>query len=191
MKDSATEVALADFLQPWRGFAVRHIPDGSPYGVLDFRFSSRAKGNRWNLEGQPTLYLASEKDVALGEYARHLQIDRSAALAAQTQARRVWRLELALDHTIDLRTPQLWQELSLQNPPFCFLDVEQARAVAQLVHKTTTAQAILVPSMAFLDKPERRVMAVFLEKLLSDPLHGDPSHFILSATDDGTFQISN
>lgn len=183
-------MALADFLQPWRGFAVRHIPDYSPYGVLDFRFSGRARHNRWNLEGQPTLYLACEKDVALGEYARHLQIDR-AALAAQTRVRRIWRLELALDHTIDLRTPRLWQELSLHNPPFCFLDREQARAVAQLLRKTTATQAILVPSMAFLDQPERWVMAVFLEKLLDNRLHSDPSHFILSATDDGTFQISN
>ncbi len=184
-------MALSDFLQSWQGFALRHIPDGSPYGVLDFRFSSRAKGNRWNVEGQPTLYLASEKDVALGEYARHLKIDRSGELTAQTQSRRVWRLELTLDLIIDLRTPQLWQELSLQNPPFCFLDIEQARAVAQLVRKTTTAKAILLPSMAFLDKPECWVMAVFLEKLLSDPLHGDSSHFILSVTDDGTFQVSS
>lgn len=45
--------------------------------------------------------------------------------------------------------------------------------------------------MAFLDKPECWVMAVFLEKLLSDPLHGDPSRFILAATADGTFQISH
>ena len=54
-------MALGDFLEPWSGFGVRHIPEGSPYGILDFRFSSRAKNNRWNVEGQPTLYLASEK----------------------------------------------------------------------------------------------------------------------------------
>ncbi len=184
-------MALADFLQPWQGFGVRHIPDGSPYGVLDFRFSRRAKSNRWNLEGQPTLYLAGERDVALDEYAKHLQIDRSTTLAAKTQIRRVWRLELALDYIIDLRTPQLWQELSLQNSPFCFLEIEQARAVAQLVRKTTIAQGILVPAMAFLDKPERWVIAIFLEKLLSDPLRDDPSYFIFSTTDDGTFQLTN
>jgi RES domain-containing protein len=175
-------MALGDFLEPWSGFGVRHIPEGSPYGILDFRFSSRAKDNRWNVEGQPTLYLASEKDVALAEYARHLQIDRSTTLTRQTRARHVWRLELTLKHVIDLRNPQLWKELSLQNPPSCFLDPEQARAVAQFVRKTTLAEAVLVPSMAFLDKPDRWVMAVFLEKLLTDPLKGDPSSSFLLQT---------
>jgi RES domain-containing protein len=182
-------MALGDFLEAWKGFGVRHIPEGSPYGVLDFRFSSRAKDNRWNVEGQPTLYLASEKDVALAEYARHLQIDRSAPLMRPIRARHVWRLELTLEHVIDLRNPKLWKELSLQNPPSCFLDIEQARAVAQLVRKTTLAEAVLVPSMAFLDKPDRWVMAIFLEKLLTDPLKDDPTKFILSATDDGIFAV--
>ena len=182
-------MALGDFLEHWQGFGIRHIPEGSPYGVLDFRFSNQAKDNRWNVAGQPTLYLASEKDVALAEYARHLHIDRSAAFKHQTRARQVWRIELILKYVIDLRNPQLWKELSLQNPPSCFLDLEQARAVAQLVRKTTTAEAVLVPSMAFLDKPDRWVMAVFLEKLLTDPLKDDPSNFILSATVDGIFEV--
>ncbi len=182
-------MALGDFLEPWRGSGVRHVPEGSPYGILDFRFSNQAKDNRWNSVGQPTLYLASEKDVALAEYARHLHIDRSAALKHQTRARQVWRIELVLKYIIDLRNPQLWKELSLQNPPSCFLDIEQARAVAQLVRKTTSAEAVFVPSMAFLDKPDRWVMAVFLEKLLINPLEDDPSNFILSATHDGIFEV--
>ena len=30
---------VARFLHPWRGTAIRHIPAGSPYDVLDTRFA--------------------------------------------------------------------------------------------------------------------------------------------------------
>lgn len=41
------------------------------YDIYDFRYCARSNENRWNIAGEPTLYLAKEKDVILAEYARH------------------------------------------------------------------------------------------------------------------------
>lgn len=49
---------LQSFIQPWLGYAVRHIPNGS-YDVYDFSRAGLAVDNRWNVQGEPTLYLAS------------------------------------------------------------------------------------------------------------------------------------
>jgi len=57
-------VPLDDLVAPWSGDALRHIPAGSPFDVLDFRFAGLGAENRWNDPGQPTLYLAGDAGVA-------------------------------------------------------------------------------------------------------------------------------
>ena len=46
---------VAAFLRPWRGTAIRHIPAGSGFDVLDTRFACLAADNRWNAAGEPTI----------------------------------------------------------------------------------------------------------------------------------------
>lgn len=158
---------LDDLVVPWSGTTYRHIPAGSPYGVLDVRFAGRAHGNRWNVAGEPTLYLASDTAVALGEFARHLETAHTPGARRDPVARQVFAIQVALDAVLDLRDAHAWSELSLRNAPYCFLDLDIARATAQFVRRTTGAQGILVPSMAFLDRPDRWVLVLFLEKLPS------------------------
>jgi len=50
---------------------------------------------------------------------------------------------------------------------------------------TTQAQAIIVPSIAFLDKTEKWFLVLFLEKL-----PGDPLKFLPQAKSNGTFQVT-
>jgi RES domain-containing protein len=180
---------LKSFLGPFSGYGVRHIPAGSGRNPLDFRYSARAADNRWNTQGQPTFYLASEQDVAVAEFGRHLTVNRSASLGEQTRARQIYRIQVTLEHVIDLRQPGIWELLSLENAPFCFLKMEQARAVAQLVRAVTPAQAILAPSMAFLDKLDRWVMAIFLDKILGKNLDADPSIFFTEIAKDAVFDL--
>jgi RES domain-containing protein len=156
---------LADFVRPWAGTACRHIPDDSPFGVLDMRFAARARDNRWNRQGEPTLYLASDHDVLLAEFARHLRELRTVEMRDGMLARRIFDLDLTIARTLDLRDPQVCAALSLSGAPQCFLDHEIARATADFLRRTTAVEALLLPSMAFLDQPERWVMAIFLEKL--------------------------
>src|SRR4051812_16670198 len=47
------------------------IPDGAIYDILDFRLAGQSHENRWNVYGEPTLYLASDHRVAIADFARH------------------------------------------------------------------------------------------------------------------------
>ncbi|MBM2811697.1 MAG: hypothetical protein HW416_2456 [Chloroflexi bacterium] len=176
---------VASFLRPWAGFAFRHIPAGSPYDVLDFRFAGLAANNRWSYPGQPTLYLASDPSVALAEFARHLRDDRSSNAAAGAVERALFRLHVTIEEHLDLRNPALLEELALHSAPTCFLDRTIARAVAEYLRRTTPAQALLAPAMAFLDDPDRWILVLFLEKL---PMK--PGRFVNSVQSEGSFRVS-
>lgn len=172
---------------PWAGYAVRHIPDtpGKSSDVYDFRYSGRSNENRWNVAGEPTLYLAKEKNVALAEYARHFKVERTPELAARTYRRKAFRFQVKLEYVLDLTIPEAWADLSLENAPECFKDKTIARSTANFIRNTTSAQAIIVPSIAFLDNLEQWCLVLFLEKLQLEP-----RKFLLSAEPDGFFQIS-
>lgn len=161
-------MSISSFIKPWTGFAVRHLPK-PPKGLtadpLDFTWCGQSLENRWNVFGEPTLYLAQEKDVALAEYARHFQVNRSTDLAKKTQKREVYRLKLKLSHTLDLRDRAVCKVLSLNKAPGCFADKKVARSTAAFLRNTTPIQAIFVPSIAFLDDPGKWCLVVFLEKL--------------------------
>jgi RES domain-containing protein len=179
-------MALQDRIGPWSGYAVRHIPDtpNKPYDIYNFSYCGRSNENRWNVAGEPTLYLAKEKDVALAEYARHFKVDRTPGLASKTYRRKVYRFQVQLDCVLDLGQPEAWTELSLIAAPTCFNDKSVARATAQFIRYTTEAQAIVVPSVAFLDDLTQWCLVLFLEKLAPDP-----RAFLPSVQQDGYFQV--
>ncbi len=162
-------MALAGHLKSWSGAAFRHIPAGSPYDVLDFRFAGRGAENRWNAPGDPTLYLAGDEGVLIAEWGRHFAANRTPQLRQMTVERSVFRLELSLDFVLDVRSEEVGNALSLDNAPSCFADVQVARATANFVRRTTEAQAMLAPSMGFLDDLERWCLVAFLEQLPPDP----------------------
>lgn len=162
-------MALDDLLTPWAGTAYRHLPAASPFSALDFRFAGRSKENRWNEQGEPTLYLASDVGVAIAEFGRHFQVSRTPIGTDDVVRRLVYRLDLQIDHLLDLRDPRLHAALSLSDVPVCFLDRTVARAVAQYVRRMTAAQALIVPSVAMLDRPDCWNLVLFLEKLPAEP----------------------
>ena len=162
-------MTLAGHLKSWSGAALRHIPAGSPLDVLDFRYAGRGADNRWNESGSPTLYLAGDEGVLIAEWGRHFATNRTAQLQQMTVERSTFSLELSIDHVLDLRSEVVCRALSLDNAPYCFADIGVARATANFVRSTTEAQALLVPSLGFLDDLERWCLVVFLEKLPTDP----------------------
>ena len=163
-------------LSGWSGDAYRHIPYASPFDVLDFRFAGLGADNRWNAPGQPTLYLAGDEGVLIAEWGRHFSVNRTPALQQKTVERSMYRLHLALDAVLDLRDEAVCRAFSLEDAPLCFLDRELARAVATFIRVSTTAQGMLVPSVSFLDQPDRWCLVIFLDKL------PDPRTFISSVT---------
>jgi hypothetical protein len=147
------------------------------------RFAARARDNRWNRQGEPTLYVAGDHGVLIAEFARHLGEQRATGMGRGMLARRIYDFELSLAQTLDLRDPRVVATLSLSDTPACFLEREVARATADFLRQTTSAQALLLPSMAFLDQPNRWVMAIFLEKL-PDGIDG----VVTNVTADGLFR---
>jgi hypothetical protein len=97
-----------------------------------------------------------------------------------TVERNVFSLELSIDSVLDLRSEDVCNALPIDNAPYCFADITVARATAHFLRGTTDAQALLVPSMGFLDNLERWCLVAFLEKLPPDP-----RRFISSVTPRG------
>ena len=81
---------LSSFIRPWKGSVIRHlpaVPGKQQPAPLNFNYCGKSNENRWNVSGEPTLYLASEKDVALAEFARHFESARTPALSKQIYKR--------------------------------------------------------------------------------------------------------
>jgi RES domain-containing protein len=162
-------MTLSGHLKSWSGAALRHIPASSPLDILDFRYAGRGADNRWNEPGSPTLYLAGDEGVLIAEWGRHFETHRTAQLQQMTIERSAFSVELSIDYVLDLRQEEVCHSLSIDNAPYCFADTQFARATANYVRRTTEAQALLVPSMGFLDDLERWCLVAFLEKLPPDP----------------------
>lgn len=164
-------MALHDKIAPWSGAAYRHLPHTvtKKTDVLNFAYAGRASDNRWNIKGQPTLYLAGDMGVALAEWSRHFVENTNPALATVPVKRAVWRFTLAIPRALDLRDSVVWAELSLTDAPHCFLDLAIAQTVGVYLRRITDAQALLVPSVAMLDRLDRWNLVLFLDKLPADP----------------------
>src|SRR4051794_19140371 len=136
-------MTLSGHLKRWSGAAWRHIPAGSPLDVLDFRYAGRGADNRWNEPGSPTLYFAGDEGVFIVEWGRHFATNRTAQLQQMTVERSTYFLELSIDSALDLRSEDVCHTLSLDNVPYCFADINVARATAHFVRGTTEVQALL------------------------------------------------
>jgi hypothetical protein len=77
-------------------------------------------------------------------------------------------VRLSLNAVVDLRQASVRSALGLAGGMLRFLDAEVARATATFVRRTTVAEALLVPSVAFLDDPRCWNLVLFLEKLPQD-----------------------
>lgn len=155
---------LAELVRPWEGRAYRHIPAGAGHDIRDLRYARRRSSGRWHWQGQPTLYLASSPAVAISEFARHLALDRGGELVPARRA--VYELGVRVDRSVDLRDRMVLAHIGRDDDaPGCWLDERIARAVGTFFRDSLGIQALLVPSVAHLDEPERFNLVCFLENL--------------------------
>jgi RES domain-containing protein len=110
-------VAVDPLLTPWSGDAYRHVPAGLDVDVLDFRYAGHAGDNRWNVAGEPTLYLASDRGVVIAEFARHLSVNIVPGIEQRATVRQIYRLRIAVAHLLDLRDHRVLDALSIDNAP--------------------------------------------------------------------------
>ena len=72
---------------------------------------------------------------------------------------------MTLQRTIDFRDATNRAQLSIDDLSRVALDPVAARALATFVRTALDVEAIWVPSVAFLDRPETGNLVVFLERL--------------------------
>ena len=107
-----------------------------------------SEGNRWSAPGEPTIYLAGDLGVALAELGRHVPSD--------PEEGRVWSVQVDLDAVVDLRAHRDVDGL---------LDRGRCRALAARHRIAGTCEALLVPTVAMLDRPDRWNLVVFGDRL--------------------------
>jgi RES domain-containing protein len=153
----------------WIGTGLRHIRANDQRDVLDFRYAGSGDSNRWNVPDQPTLYLASDPGVVIAEWGRHISPRFEAELNEDLSSHRdVYSLKVRLDRVVDIRVPETAERVFLKERHCDVLDLEKTRTAAIVIRLQTDAQAMLVPSVAFLDDPSRWNLVVFLEKVPAD-----------------------
>ncbi len=113
------------------------------------------KPNRWNGEGEPTVYVSGDPALALVESGRHPD-------DLKTHARLV-EVDLHVERMIDLRDDVVRKTLDLPDDPTWILDRGRTRAVAQAVRSSGAADGLLVPSAGALDQPDRWNAVVFAD----------------------------
>jgi hypothetical protein len=114
-------------------------------------------GNRWSRPGQPTLYLARDPGVAIAEWGRHWD-DDAGPIA-------VWEIRVDLAAAVDLREPATRRELGLPVDPAWCLERERCRAVSDHLRSGGDVEALIVPTVAFLDDPARWNAVIFVDRL--------------------------
>lgn len=150
----------------WVGGLYRHVPVDAD--VLNFEFAGLFGENRWNSAGERTLYLAADQGVLATEWARHLPYPWPASVGHRALTRQLFRLHVHVSRVADVRNPAFLQRCGIEPSADWFVDVSSARRVASVVRRTTTIQAIIVPSVAFIDDQTRWNLVVFLDKVPTD-----------------------
>ncbi|MDQ3552974.1 MAG: RES family NAD+ phosphorylase [Chloroflexota bacterium] len=176
-------MALRDLLGPWTGVAYRHIPAGVSRSALDETYLGRSPGNRWNEAGTPTLCFASDIAVVLAEYGRHIATEIPDGVPERL-ARSLWEVAIWLERTLDLRDPRTIDAMGSGPVEDWILDVKSTQATANYLRTQAGVQALIVPSVAFLDRPDTYNLIVYRDRIDPEVAFGQPKHvrdFVLDA----------
>ena len=159
---------LEDLVQPFGGRVHCHAPADRPFSHAALCRPDDGR-DRWGGPGLRTVDLAGDPAVALAEYARRREP------GAPGDSRCIWTFRLGAVTVLDLRRTAVTDSLRLEPGARLFLDRHVSRATSQAIRATGLCQGLLVPSMAFLDRPERfnvvlfgEILGVELETILTD-----------------------
>jgi RES domain-containing protein len=141
--------------KPYAGTAAVAIKGDRPWDTD--RLITR-DGNRWSRPGEPTVYLAGDVAVAMAEFARHTPADAGEISGT------LWTVAVELEAVVDLRGGNAPPELEVPDDVDWALDREVCRRIAGELRERGV-QALLVPSVAFLDRPDRGNLVLFADRL--------------------------
>ena len=101
------------------------------------------------------MYLALAPDVVIGEWSRHVAPD---------QPMTAWRLTLGDLRVVDLRRPAVAEALFLPEEPTWILDRGRTQSLAAMIRGGLPVDGLIVPSVAFLDRPEAANLVIWLDR---------------------------
>ena len=134
------------------GFACRgqSLPSDSSLDLIS------DKPNRWNIEGEPTVYVSGDPGLALVESGRH----------PDDLEERIRLLEVDLDIplVVDLRDRDVRVALSLPEDLDWVLDRDETRQVARSLRRSGACDGLVVPSAGSSDQPDRFNVVVFADR---------------------------
>jgi hypothetical protein len=146
-------------VQPFDGRVYCHIPTDVPFSY-DALAAPDDGRDRWGASETQTVYLAGDPGVALAEYARHRKV------GAPAESRCLCSFRLQAVNLLDIRGAQSTDLLGPSSTgAHFFLDRQEARRLSRMVRDAAICQGLIVPSMAYLDRPERFNVVLFVEHL--------------------------
>ncbi len=166
-------MALGSLLRPWSGIGLRHVPADASLGVLDPTHAARSRRNRWNEAGTPAFYFASDVAVVVAEFGRHIQAELPDG-KPERQARDVWKVPISVSRLVDFRDPATSASIGLSNVDDWIADIDRTQATARYLRQHADVQALLVPSMGFLDDATRWNVVVYLDRVDPRSTFGPP-----------------
>ena len=132
------------------------VVDGD--GPWDAEQTISRDADRWSADGIPTMYLAGDPGVALAEAGRHLDPREPIRCAS------VWRVRVMVERAVDIRHADAAATLGVPTDPGWILEPARCRELADAT-RGVGVEALVVPSAAFLDAPDRFDLVVFPEVL--------------------------
>ncbi|HET7473906.1 MAG TPA: RES family NAD+ phosphorylase [Candidatus Limnocylindrales bacterium] len=135
-----------------------HAPADEPFD-LEALARPGDGDDRWSDGARPTAYLAGDRLTAVAEYVRH------ARAGGSRLARDIVQLELRPTRVLDFRRDDVREALGPRSAPSACLDRSIAQDLGRDVRGLGLVEGIVVPSMAFLDQPDRYNVVLFVEAL--------------------------
>ena len=167
---------LADLVGPWSGQLLRHRPRTATRSVLDNTYLGLVDDNRWSARGVRAWYFASDIGVVTAEYGRHIGTELPEDHEERLE-RAVFRVAVALVRVLDLRDADVVAAMGAAPLADWILDLAATQAAAgHLLAQVPGLQGLVVPSVAFLDRPERFNVVVYRDAVAPAAVFGAPEH---------------
>ena len=111
--------------------------------------------NRWNAEGEPTIYVSCDPGLALVECGRHP--------GDLGDAVRLFEVHLRIPRAIDLRDGRVRSALSLPTGLQWILRRDRTQGISRSLRRSGRCDALIVPSAGTLDDPSRCNVVIFAD----------------------------
>jgi RES domain-containing protein len=164
---------------------LRHRPASSTRSVLDDEYLGQAPDHRWSRFGTRAYYLAADIGVIVAEYGRHIAIELFEG-RSERLARAVFRVPIRLERILDLTDPGSIEAMGAKPINEWILSLPATQAAASyLLEQVADLQGLLVPSVAFLDRPDRANLVIYRDRIDLAAAFGEPVHIrdlVLEAT---------